>query len=126
MHILANENFFADAVSALRDHGHDVAWIRTDSPGISDEEVLARAQREDRILVTFDKDFGELAFRLKLPSLSGIILFRTSLSSAKQSAQTVVEALCQHRLILYPDLRNKMSPEKRLNANEDILTFVSY
>ncbi len=40
MRILANENFLADAVSALRDHGHDVAWIRTDSPGISDEEVL--------------------------------------------------------------------------------------
>ena len=71
MRILANENFPADAVSALRDRGHDVAWIRTDSPGITDKDVLDRAQREDRILITFDKDFGELAFRLKLPSLSG-------------------------------------------------------
>ena len=32
---------------------------------------------------------------------------------------------CQHRLILYPDLRNKMSPEKRLKANEDIVASVS-
>ncbi len=69
MRFLANENFPADAVSALRDQEHDVAWIRTDSPGISDLEVLDRAQREDRILITFDKDFGEPAFRLKLPSL---------------------------------------------------------
>ena len=51
MRILANENFPFDAVSALRDHGHDVAWIRTDSPGSSDPEVLDRAQREERIRI---------------------------------------------------------------------------
>jgi len=93
MRILANENFPADAVSALRGHGHDVVWIRTDSPGISDTEVLDRAQREDRILITFDKDFGELAFRLKLPALNGIILFRISAFSPKQVAQAAVTAL---------------------------------
>ena len=42
--------------------------------GLRKSEVLDRSQHEDRILITFDKDFGELAFRLKLPSLSGIIL----------------------------------------------------
>lgn len=93
MRILANENFPFDAVSALRDHGHDVAWIRTDSPGSSDPEVLDRAQREERILITFDKDFGELAYRLKLPALSGIILFRISASSSNQVAQTAVAAI---------------------------------
>ena len=55
MRFLANENFPADAVSALREQGHDVAWIRTDSPGISDSEVLDRAQREDRILIRLTK-----------------------------------------------------------------------
>jgi predicted nuclease of predicted toxin-antitoxin system len=93
MRILADENFPADAVSALRDHGHDVAWIRTDSPGISDAEVLDSAQREGRILITFDKDFGELAFHLKLPALNGIILFRISASSSKQVAQAAVAAI---------------------------------
>ena len=93
MRFLANENFPADAVSALRDQGHDLAWIRTDSPGISDTKVLDHAQREDRILLTFDKDFGELAFRLKLPSLSGIILFRISASSSRQVAQTTLDAI---------------------------------
>jgi predicted nuclease of predicted toxin-antitoxin system len=66
MRFLANENFPLDAVEALRHQGHDVVWIRTESPGISDPEVLSRAQTEDRILLTFDKDFGELAFRTKL------------------------------------------------------------
>jgi predicted nuclease of predicted toxin-antitoxin system len=93
MRFLANENFPADAVSTLREHGHDVAWIRTDSPGISDKEVLDRAQRENRILLTIDKDFGELAFRLKLPSLSGIILFRISASSPEYIAKTALAAI---------------------------------
>lgn len=53
MRILADENFPGDAVAALREQGHDVAWVQSDSPGISDTEVLARAQTEGRILVTF-------------------------------------------------------------------------
>ena len=53
-----------------------MAWIRTDSPGIPDEEVIARAVREDRVLLTQDKDFGALAFRAGLPATSGVVLFR--------------------------------------------------
>jgi predicted nuclease of predicted toxin-antitoxin system len=68
MLLLANENFPLDAVEALRTAGHDVLWIRTESPGIADTEVLARAVAERRVLITFDKDFGELAFRSKLPA----------------------------------------------------------
>ena len=40
MRFLADENFPGDAVTALRTLGHDVLWIRTDTPGITDEEVL--------------------------------------------------------------------------------------
>lgn len=75
MRLLANENFPGDAVDALRAQGHDVAWIRLDAPGSSDREVLARAQNENRILITFDKDFGELALKEGLPAASGVILF---------------------------------------------------
>lgn len=46
--------------------------------GASDRDILARAQEEDRLVVTFDKDFGELAYRFGLPSTSGVILFRLS------------------------------------------------
>jgi predicted nuclease of predicted toxin-antitoxin system len=93
MRFLANENFPLDAVEALRQKGHDVIWIRTESPGISDPEVLSRAQAEDRILLTFDKDFGELAFRIKLPATSGIILFRISAPSSAVVAQKVIVAI---------------------------------
>lgn len=93
MRILANENFPGDAVTALRQHGHDVAWVRTDAPGSQDRQVLARAGHDNRILVTFDKDFGELAFRAKLPISTGIILFRISMPSSTHVAQAAVTAL---------------------------------
>jgi predicted nuclease of predicted toxin-antitoxin system len=93
MHLLANENFPGEAVVALRAKGHDVVWIRTDAPGSKDYEVLERAQREKRILITFDKDFGELAFRSRLPASSGIVLFRIIAPSAAYVARVAVAAL---------------------------------
>jgi predicted nuclease of predicted toxin-antitoxin system len=76
MRFLANENIPYDAILALRDKGHDVLWIRVEAPGTNDADVLKRAINEERILVTFDKDFGELAFRFRLPAQCGIILLR--------------------------------------------------
>jgi len=93
MRFLANENFPWNAVEVLRQNGHDVAWIRIDSPGISDSEVLSRAQTENRILLTFDKDFGELAFRSKLPATTGIILFRIKAPSGAVVAEKVARAI---------------------------------
>jgi predicted nuclease of predicted toxin-antitoxin system len=68
MRFLADENFPGDAVAALRTSGHDVLWIRTDAPGITDQDVLARSLEDARVLLTFDKDFGELAWRSGLPT----------------------------------------------------------
>jgi predicted nuclease of predicted toxin-antitoxin system len=93
MRFLADENFPLDAVEALRQQEHDVVWIRTESPGISDPEVLNRAQIENRIVLTFDKDFGELAFREQLPATRGIILFRIMAPSGAVIAQKVATAI---------------------------------
>ncbi len=76
MRFLADENFPGAAVAALRAAGNDVVWIRTAAPGSSDPEVLAWAARDERILLTFDKDFGELAKASALPAKCGIILLR--------------------------------------------------
>ena len=51
MRLLANENFPGVAITALRLRGHDVVWIREDSPGISDHDVLSRATAEGRVLI---------------------------------------------------------------------------
>jgi predicted nuclease of predicted toxin-antitoxin system len=78
LRILANENFPGPLVRELRRLGHDVASVKESMRGAEDREVLARAQAEGRLVVTFDKDFGELAYRFGLPASSGVILFRLS------------------------------------------------
>ncbi|MEK6324552.1 MAG: DUF5615 family PIN-like protein [Acidobacteriota bacterium] len=93
MRILANENFPRVAVSALTARGHDVVWIRLVAPGISDQDVLARAQAEGRVLITFDKDFGELAFRHGLPSNCGVVLFRIAAPSPQRVADVAAISL---------------------------------
>jgi len=97
--LFANENFPLDAVEALRADSHDVAWIREDSRGASDDKILLQAQEENRIVLTFDKDFGELAFRSKLPAQSGVILFRITLL---QSHHNTSRKLLSKRLPVKP------------------------
>jgi predicted nuclease of predicted toxin-antitoxin system len=91
--LLADENFPRAAVDALRVEGHDVAWVRTDAPGSTDEAVLSRAARESRLVVTFDKDFGDLALLRGTRGLPGVILFRLALTSPATVARSVVAAL---------------------------------
>jgi len=93
MKLLADENVAGDVVSLLRQQGHDVAWIRQDSPGSADEDVLARSAREQRLLVTFDKDFGELVWRAGQDASAGVILFRISMSSSSEVASRVAAIL---------------------------------
>ena len=93
MRLLANENFPADAVQALRGAGYDVVWIRETAPGIADPEVLGWAEQEQRILLTFDKDFGELAYRAGLPTSCGIILLRIFMPSSAYVAKLTLAAI---------------------------------
>jgi len=74
MRFLANENFPGAAVAALDAAGHDVVWVRIAAPGTTDSDVLAWAAREGRILLTFDKDFGELARGSALSPRCGVVL----------------------------------------------------
>src|ERR1700722_11005273 len=76
MNFLADESVSGPLVRELRQRGHDLKAVRELSPGILDVEVLALADRDRRVLLTFDKGFGELAFRQRLPSSCGIVLFR--------------------------------------------------
>lgn len=93
MKFLANENFPGDAVDALRQADHAVLWIRTEAPGSKDEDILASASQQDRILLTFDKDFGELAFHSRLPASCGIILFRFQPRSPAFIVEMVLKSL---------------------------------
>jgi predicted nuclease of predicted toxin-antitoxin system len=76
MRLLVNENVSATVIQALRQRGHDVLSAKESMRGESDSAVLLRARQEGRLVVTHDKDFGELAFRNCLPAECGILLFR--------------------------------------------------
>jgi len=75
MKFLADECCDAGLVAGLRADGHDVSYVLEDRTGISDDEVLRNVYDAGRILLTEDKDFGELVYRLKKPAY-GIILMR--------------------------------------------------
>jgi predicted nuclease of predicted toxin-antitoxin system len=93
MRILANENIPGPVVRALRHGGHDVVWVKEDMVGANDQDVLARAERDARLVVTFDKDFGELAVRRKLPATSGVVLLRRKGGSPAADNARAVSAL---------------------------------
>jgi predicted nuclease of predicted toxin-antitoxin system len=93
MRVCANENVPRDCVIRLRQSGYDVLWIRESAPGTPDISVLARALNEDRLLITFDKDFGELVFRRGAKASRGVILFRIAQPSSSAIAERVATVL---------------------------------
>ena len=93
MRLCADENIPGDCVAALRAKGHDVRWIREDMPGARDEEIVERAMADQRLLITFDKDFGELVFHRGKKATAGIILFRVAQPSALTVTDTVLKVL---------------------------------
>jgi hypothetical protein len=93
MRFLANENFPGAAVSMLKSAGYDVVWIRTAAPGTADPEVLAWAAREARVLLTFDKDFGELARASALPATCGVVLFRIPMPTPSDAGMRLADLI---------------------------------
>ena len=90
MRVLADENFPRPSLEVLRNAGWDVISIAEECPGISDEGVAALCAGQQRILLTFDKDFGELVFRRGLPAGSGVILFRIAPDSPEEAAHVAL------------------------------------
>ncbi|NOZ23060.1 MAG: toxin-antitoxin system, toxin component, PIN family protein [Planctomycetes bacterium] len=81
MRILLDACVWGGVRSDLEAAGHDVVWAGdwVEDPG--DDEILARAYSEERILVTLDKDFGELAIVHKKPHVGIIRLVNLSVRS---------------------------------------------
>ncbi len=90
---LADENFPLASVAVLRDHGHDVAAVAEETPGEKDAAILARAARERRVLITFDRDYGELIFRRALAIPAGVVYLRFSPSSPEQPGRFMLRLL---------------------------------
>jgi predicted nuclease of predicted toxin-antitoxin system len=74
--LLADENVPAPSVALLRAAGHDVVYVLEERPGIPDPEVATWGHDERRVVVTFDRDLGELLVRGRAPAPPGLVLLR--------------------------------------------------
>lgn len=95
MKFVADESLDFQIVNRLRRDGFDILYVAEMTPGISDEEVLHLAEGNSCLLLTADKDFGELVFRQRLIS-SGVVLIRLSGLSAERKADIVSSAVKLH------------------------------
>ena len=93
MKVILDTCVWGGALAPLRAAGHDVIWIGEWQKDPGDDEILALAYRENRVLVTLDKDFGELAVMRKIPHC-GII--RLVNMSAKQQAKVCLQILATY------------------------------
>lgn len=94
---LANENFPAPSIALIRAAGFSVKSIREESPGIADEDVLRMAAANALIILTFDKDYGEIIFRHGLPAPPSVIFFRAKGANPEWSAQRLLKILLSGR-----------------------------
>ena len=95
MNLLADESIDQPIVVGLRKNGHDVVYIAELSPSTSDDEVLDEANNRGAVLLTSDKDFGELVFRLGRVH-AGVILVRLAGLSLQTKVETVCRAIAKH------------------------------
>ncbi len=93
MRFLLDQSAEARIATFLNDQGHDATRVGRDHPaGIPDEQVLAIAHQEGRVLIANDKDFGELVVRRRLPH-AGVILFRFPVEATAQEKIAAIEHL---------------------------------
>ena len=95
MHFLANENIPTTSIRLLREKGLDVYAITECDSGISDIKVLEIAAREERVILTFDKDYGELIYKLKLPKPAGIILMRFEPNTPEEPGEVLLQLIAE-------------------------------
>ena len=91
MRFLADEGIDRQIVDTRRESGYSVSYVAETSPGIPDSEVLRRSHKREEILITSDKDFGELVHRQKRQNC-GVILLRLSGINQDQQSKIVCTA----------------------------------
>lgn len=95
MKLLSDEGIERTVVEGLRSAGHDVYWIAEETPGAEDVVILAKAKRLRRLILTNDKDFGELVYRLRGPTF-GVLLLRLGDLSSIDKASLVCKVIDSH------------------------------
>jgi hypothetical protein len=95
MLFLANENFPLPSIRLLRKAGLGVDSIAETIPGISDQEVISQATLTGAVILTFDKDYGEIIFKLAATPPPGVVYFRHKSSSPLAAGEVLLKLISQ-------------------------------
>ncbi len=93
MRLLANENFTLKSILYLRSRGFDISSIGTDNPSIQDRIVMTIAIIEQRTILTFDRDYGELIFKCNYKPEKGVISLRLDEYEADEPGKIIEELI---------------------------------
>ncbi len=95
LRLLLDENIGARTTQELRRSGFDVVSILESSLGAADHVVLKRAQKEKRIIITLDRDFGTLIFRDSKRHV-GVLFLRLKKENYENITSVIISVLRQH------------------------------
>ena len=95
MNFLAAESVDRQIVERLRREGHSVWYVADTDPGVSNGDVFNMANQNNAVLLTADKDFGELVFHQRLIN-QGVVLIRLAGLSSTHKARIVASAIRDH------------------------------
>jgi predicted nuclease of predicted toxin-antitoxin system len=100
MRLLANENFPYKSIHYLKAKGFDILSIGLEIPGIKDSEIMTIAINEERTILTFDRDYGELIFRHNYRPAKGVIYLRLTEYEPEQPGHIVEELITNKEIDL--------------------------
>lgn len=100
MRFLANENFPDPSIVMMRAQGLEVASIRVEAQGAKDHEVISRARHEGSVILTLDKDYGELIFKRGVIDPPAVLFLRYRGRDPQAPARLVLGLLATNTELL--------------------------
>ena len=100
MRFLTNENFPFPSLMLLREAGLEIISISESFPGISDPEVIEKALHFKAIILTFDKDYGELIFKYQRQTPPSVVFFRFKGGHPKSAGQFLLALIESKEFLL--------------------------
>jgi predicted nuclease of predicted toxin-antitoxin system len=95
VNLLADENIDRPIIDRLRKAGHQVLSVAEMAPGVTDDFIIELANKQKALLLTADKDFGEIVYRQKKLA-PGVIFIRLAGLSPLEKAEVVFAAVNDH------------------------------
>ncbi len=93
MEFLANENIPWPTISLLREAGYTVRSVFAEMRGATDEKIISVAASENLVILTFDRDYGELLFKYKMEPPPAVVYFRFKGTHPLQAGEICISLL---------------------------------